>query len=131
MPAPADATYSLQAYIAAHTSFRDLIDSGTGDGYVLVLNAADSVLATLPLNKPCGTVSETTGVLAFNLAAAGSAAAALDGTAAYAAFCDSAGNPHLLLPAVEGTAAVPGRFVMNTLAVLAASTVSLVAATVG
>jgi hypothetical protein len=130
MPAPVSATYSAAALIAAHTSFRDLIDSGSGAGSVKVRDSADVLLATCPLDDPCGTVSGTTGQLTFAFDGRDESADA-SGTAAYAEFCDSTGAVHLSLPAQAGTVAVSGKIVLNTLTVVAGGPVEILSATIG
>ena len=57
MPAPSSATYSAAALVAAHTSFKDLIDAGSAAGYVTIRDSADVLLAQIPLSDPCGTVN--------------------------------------------------------------------------
>lgn len=130
MPAPTVATYSVAALVAAHTSFRDLIDSGAGPGFVRVRSAADVLLAQVPLSDPCGSVNGTTGQLTFSFSGRDESADA-GGTAAYAEFCDSDGDVHLALPAEAGTTPVTGKLVMNTLTVIAAAPVELLSATIG
>lgn len=130
MPAPTVATYSAAALIAAHTSFRDLIDSGSGAGFVRIRDSDDVLLAQVPLSDPCGTVSGTTGQLTFNVAGPDAAADA-SGTAAYGEFCDSDGDVHLALPAQAGTSAVSGKIVVNVLAVVSGSPFYLLTATIG
>ena len=131
MPAPGSATYSAAAKVAAHTSFRDLIDSGASAGSVKVRDAADILLAQIPLADPCGTVNGTTGQLTFDVTNARDSSADANGTAAYAEFCDSDGDVHLALPAQAGSSPVAGYFVMNTLTVVAGGPVEIVSATVG
>lgn len=131
MPAPAEATYSVAALVAAHTSFRDLIDSGVSAGFVRVRDAADVLLAQVPLADPCGTVNAGTGQLEFDVTGARDSSADASGTAAYAEFCDSDGDVHLALPAESGTAPVAGKFVMNTLTIVAGGPVEIISATVG
>ena len=41
MPAPSAATYSVAALVAAHTSFRNLIDAGSGPGKIRIRSASD------------------------------------------------------------------------------------------
>jgi hypothetical protein len=130
MPAPASATYSAAAKVAAHTSFRDLIDSGTGAGFVRVRSAADVLLAQIPLVDPCGTVNGTTGALTFAIAGPDTSADA-SGTAAYGEICDSDGDVHLALPAQAGGAAVSGKIVLNTLTIVATGPVEIITATIG
>lgn len=130
MPVPTVATYSVSALVAAHTSFRDLIDSGAGAGFVRFRDAADVLLAQVPLSDPCGTVNGTTGQLTLSIAGPDSSADA-DGTAAYAEFCDSNGVVHLAMPSQAGTVPVAGKVVMNTLTIAAGGPVAMLSATVG
>jgi hypothetical protein len=130
MPAPSVATYSAAALVAAHTSFRDLIDSGSGAGFVRVRNSADVLLAQIPLNDPCGSVNGTTGQLTFSISGPDTSADAT-GTAAYGEFCDSTGAVHLALPAQQGSSAVSGKIVFNTLSIVATGPVELLSATIG
>ncbi len=115
MPAPSSPTYSAAAKVAAHTSFRDLLDSGSGAGSAKVRDASDVLLVTIPLDDPSGTINGTTGQLTLDFPAAANAAAS--GTAAYAELCDRA--------------AVSGKFVLNTLAIVSGSPVEVVSATIG
>ena len=88
------------------------------------------VLAQVPLSYPCGTVNGATGQLVFSIAGPDASADA-SGTAAYVEVCTSAGVVKLSLPAQAGAVAVPGKAVLNTLAILAAGTVEVTALTVG
>lgn len=130
MAAPLVYTYSFAALIAAHTSFRDLIDSATPAGSIKIRSATDVLLSTVPLSDPCGTVHGTTGQLTFSIAGPDTNAAA-SGTAAYAEICDGDGLPHLSLPAQSGAVAVPGVVVLNTLTIVSGGTVSVISATIG
>lgn len=130
MPAPGSATYSAAALIAAHTSFRDLVDSGASAGFIRIRDNADVLLAQVPLDDPCGTVNGATGQLTFSIAGPDSSADA-SGTAAYGEICDSDGDVHLALPAQAGTVAVSGKLVLNTLSIVATGPVSVLSATIG
>lgn len=130
MTVPTVATYSAAALIAAHTSFKNLIDAGAGAGSIKIRDAADVLLAQVPLTDPCGTVNGTTGQLAFAMAGRDESANAT-GTAAYGEFCDSDGLVHLSLPAQTGSSAVVGKIVLNTLAIVAGGPVEVLTATVG
>ena len=130
MAVPSTATYSAAALVAAHTSFKDLIDAGVSAGSIKIRDASDVLLAQIPLSDPCGTVNGTTGQLTFSIAGPDSSADAT-GTAAYAEFCDSAGTVHLSLPAQAGTVSVSGKIVLNTLSIIVAGPVSVISATVG
>jgi len=130
MPVPTVATYHVDALIEAHTAFRDLIDSGSAAGSVRVRDSSDVLLAEIPLNDPCGTVSGTTGRLTFSIAGPDTSANA-SGTAAYGEICNSTGTAYLSLPAQAGTAAVSGKLVLNTLSIIATAEVTLLSATIG
>ena len=130
MPAPTVATYSAAALIAAHTSFRDLIDSGSGAGSIKIRDSADVLLAEIPLTDPCGTVNGTTGQLTITPSGRDESADA-SGTAAYGEFCNSDGTVYLSLPAQAGTAAVSGYIVINTLTIVAGGPVEVLSAVIG
>lgn len=129
MPAPSSATYSAAALVAAHTSFKDLIDAGTA-GSIKIRDSSDVLLAQIPLSDPCGSVNGTTGQLTFSIAGPDSSADA-SGTAAYGEFCASDGTVHLSLPAQAGSVAVSGKLVLNTLSIIAGGPVGIVTATIG
>ncbi len=129
MTVPTVATYSAAALIAAHTSFKDLIDIGTA-GSIKIRDSADVLLAQVPLSDPCGTVNGTTGQLVFSMSGPDTSADA-SGTAAYGEFCDSAGLVHLSLPAQAGSAAVSGKIVLNTLSIVAGGPVAVLTSTIG
>ena len=129
MAVPSVATYSAAALVAAHTSFRDLVDSGTA-GFIRIRSSADVLLAQIPLSDPCGSVNGTTGQLTLSIAGPDTSADAT-GTAAYGEICDSTGAVHLALPAQAGSSAVSGKLVMNTLLVVAAGEVRVLSAVIG
>lgn len=130
MPAPLVATYSAAALVAAHTAVRDLIDSGSGAGFIRLRSAGDVLLAQVPLSDPCGTVNGTTGQITFSIAGPDTSAAA-SGPVAYGEFCDSDGDVHLALPAEVGTTAVSGKLVINIVDIVAETTVTVLSATIG
>lgn len=129
MPAPASATYSVAALVAAHTAFRDLIDGGAGAGFIRIRSAADVLLAQIPLSDPCGTINGTTGQLTFSVP--GGDTVSTSGSAAYGEFCDSSGAVHLALPAQEGASAVSGKLILNTLSLVAGGPLDVILARVG
>ena len=130
MPAPTQATYSAPALVAAHTAFKDLIDAGSAGGSIKIRDAADVLLATIPLTDPCGSVNATTGQLTITPAGRDESADA-SGTAAYGEFCDSTGTVYLSLPTQAGSSAVLGKLVINTLSIVAGGPVEVLSATVG
>ena len=130
MAVPSVATYSAAALVAAHTSFRDLIDSGSGPGSIKIRDSADVLLPEIPLTYPCGTVNGTTGQLTITPSGRDESADA-SGTAAYGEFCNSDGTVYLSLPAQAGTAAVSGYIVINTLTIVAGGPVEVLSAVIG
>lgn len=130
MAVPTVATYSAAALVAANTSFKDLIDAGAGAGPIKIRDAADVLLAQIPLTDPCGTVNGTTGQLTITPSGRDESADAT-GTAAYGEVCDSNGLVHLSLPAQAGSAAVSGKIVINSLSIVAGGAVEVLSATVG
>lgn len=130
MPAPSSATYSAAALVAAHTSFKTLIDAGSGAGSIKIRDSADVLLAQVPLSDPCGSVNGTTGQLTFSIAGPDTSADAT-GTAAYGEFCDSDGLVHLSLPTQAGGVAVSGKLVLNTLSIVAGGPVAILSAIIG
>ena len=131
MPAPSVATYSVAALVAAHTTFRDLIDADPVLlGSIKIRDAADVLLAQIPLTDPPSTVNGATGQLTITPSGRDESANA-SGTAAYGELCDGAGLVHLALPAQAGLVAVSGKLVMNTLTVVAGGPVEALSVTVG
>lgn len=130
MPAPSVATYSSAALVAAQTSFRDLIDSGSGAGLIRIRDSSDVLLAEITLADPCGSVNGTTGQLTLTMPRSDASANA-SGTAAYGEICDSDGDVHLALPTQAGSAPVTGKMVLNTLTIVSGGSVTVLSATVG
>lgn len=130
MTVPTQATFSVAALVAAHTSFKGLIDAGSAGGSIKIRDSADVLLATIPLTDPCGTVNGTTGQLTL-IPAERDESADASGTAAYGECCDSDGVVHLSLPMQAGSTPVLGKLVMNTLSIVAGGPVEVLSATVG
>lgn len=130
MPAPASATYSAAAKIAAHTAFLNLLEAGAGVGRIRVRSASDVLLAEIMLNDPGGTVNGTTGQLTLSIAGPDVSANAT-GTAAYGELTDSDGLVHLALPCMSGTVAVPGFLVLNALNIVIYGPVEILSCVLG
>jgi hypothetical protein len=128
MAVPSVATYSAAALIAAQTSFRDLLDSGSAAGKIRVRDASDVLLVDIPLTDPAGTINGA-GLLTITASAAGTAA--VTSTAAYGELCNSDNTVYLALPAEAGSVAVSGKIVLNTLSIVSGGPVELVSATIG
>jgi hypothetical protein len=130
MPAPSTATYSAAAKIAAHTAFLALLDAGSSNALIRIRDSADVLLAEIPLDDPAGVVNGTTGQLTLTIDGRDESANA-SGTAAYGEFCDSAGLVHLALPTQQGSVAVSGKLVLNTLTIVATTPVEILSAVIG
>lgn len=130
MAVPSVATYSTAAKKDANDAFLALIDAGSGAGKIRVRSSADTLLAEIALNDPAGTVNAGTGVLTLSIAGPDSSANAT-GTAAYCEICDSDNTVHLSIPAQQGTVAVSGKIVFNTLSIVSGGPVEIVSATIG
>jgi hypothetical protein len=107
-----------------------LVDAAVGAAFFRVRSAADVLLAQIPMNDPCGSVSGVTGQLTFSISGPDASADA-SGTVAYVEVCDAAGVVHLALPVTTGSVAVAGYAVFNTLSIIAGAPVYMVSATIG
>jgi hypothetical protein len=130
MAVPSSATYSVDAKVAAHTAFRDLIDADTDPGYITIRDEDDILLAQIPLESPSGTVNGSTGQLVFDIAGRDESADE-SGEAAYAEFCDGAGLVHLAMPCKQGGAPDSGFMVLNTLTIVQGGPVEVLSAVIG
>lgn len=130
MPAPASATYSAAAKIAANTAFLNLLDAATGPVSLAIRDASDVLLAEIALTDPAGSVNGTTGALTLTPDGREEAAPA-GGTAAYAELRDAANIVHLALPCAAGSVAVSGQCILNTLAIVSGAPVEVVSLTIG
>lgn len=123
-------TWSPAAIIAAHTALLGLLDSDTNPAYVTVHDSTDTLLATITLQDPCGTVNPTTGALTLHPDGREESAPA-SGDASYITVRDGAGSAHRSLPCQVGTSGVVGKCVLNSVAILAGTPVELVSVVVG
>jgi len=117
------------ALIPAQTSLRDRIDQGGLPGAIKVYDVDDTLLATLALSHPCGSL-DAAGALTLTPGAPESSAPA-GGAAAYAVMEAGDSTPLLLLPVVEGATPLPGYLVISSANIVAGGTVSMVSAQVG
>jgi hypothetical protein len=129
MPAPAQATFSAESLIAAHTALLNLIDTGTA-GSIKIYDNSDVLLAQITLDDPAGTVNGTTGQLTITMDGRDESANS-SGTAAYATICESDGTVHLSLPAQAGASPVSGKIVLNTLTIVSGLPVEILTVTIG
>ena len=129
MPAPSEATYSVDALVDAHTAVLALIDAGTGPGYIAIRDNSDVLLGSVDMDDPAGTVNGTTGQLTITFPATSNSVA--DGTATYAELCDSDDNVIVSMPAATGVAPVSGSVVINNLEIVSGTPIEVISATIG
>ena len=122
--------YSIAALVAAHTSFRDLIDIGAGAASIKIKSSTGTLLAEVLLDDPSGTVDEETGQLTLDILGPDLDADA-SGTAVIAEICDGDGEAHLSMPCKTGVQAEAGFCVLNTVSIVAGGTVEVVSAVIG
>jgi hypothetical protein len=123
-------TVAAPLNIAVNTAVMNALDSGSGNALVKLYTAANVLLATCVLADPCGTVNGTTGQLTLSFSARDESADA-SGTAAYAAFCTSAGTEQFRLSCVESATPVSNSFAMPNLAVIALVPFEISSAVIG
>jgi hypothetical protein len=123
MPAPASATFSAAAKVAAQNSLLALIDAGSGAGKLRIRTNADVLLWEAPFTDPAGTVNGATGILTITFPA-GSPNAVATGTAAYGEVTDSSNTVIWSAPAESGSVAVAGKVVLNTVSVVSGSPIT-------
>ena len=130
MPAPTQATYSLEAKIAAHTAIRDLIDSEGSPGYISFSDENDEGMFYAFFTNPCGTIDSVTGSLTLTLS---TAQQTIDqgGTVAYAVIWTQGGPECLRLPAEQGNSPVNGKAVLEKLTFVADETVEVASIVIG
>ena len=106
-------TWNPLAIVAAHQQLVALLDAGTEPARVTLHSDDDTLLGTVLLTNPCGTVNGTTGRLTLTKADTGLGLE--NATIAYASIRDGDGVVFRSLPCVVGSASVPGYCVVNTL----------------
>lgn len=129
MPAPENISWSLDAKTDCGNAIIALIDAGAGAGKIRIFSDADVLLAEPPLNIPAGNVNVITG--SVNLDPSSVAYFAVQsGAATYAQVTDSDNNMIFELPAAEGTAAISGSIVINTLSIISGAKISVLSAVI-
>ncbi|MDR0717511.1 MAG: hypothetical protein LBF50_08855 [Azoarcus sp.] len=117
------------ALIPAQTALRDRIDLGGLAGAFSIYDSSDTLLATLALATPSGTI-DSNGKLTLSPGAPESNAPA-SGVAHHAVLRAGDGTALLNIDVIEGTAAQAGYIVISTANIIAGGSVSLIAASVG
>ena len=129
MPAEFLNEWSGPSIVAAHTGLLGHLDGGAGNGTITIHAANDTLLATIPLDRPGGAVDGTTGAL--TLAPDGREEdAPAAGDADYATIRDSSGVALRSLPCAAGLEPVSGSCVLNTLTIELGGRVEVVAAVI-
>lgn len=122
--------YEPETLIAAHQAVADLVDSGSGPGYVTVWDVNEIELATFVLDYPCGTVDQNTGRLTFDVATH-ELDAPNAGDHHHATLHNGDDDRLLTVQTVTGAVPVPGKLVISVDTVVAGGTVELVSFTIG
>ena len=126
MPAEFLNEWSPPSIVAAHTGLLGHLDGGSGNGTITIHRADDTLLATIPLDRPGGSVS---GTGALTLAPDGREEdAPAAGDADYATIRDSSGVALRSMPCVQGDSPVEGSCVLNTLEIELGGRVEVVSA---
>lgn len=123
-------TYSIKAIEDVQTSFRDLLDAEAAAANITIHKADDTLLGTIVLDDPCGTVSGVTGQLTFVIDVDEDAAPA-GGEASYARFNDGNGVECLRMDCQAGLSPVSGFFVITSLTIVQGAPIAVISATIG
>lgn len=124
--------YSAAVWIAAHTAaLATMLDDSSGEPTLKLYD--DSVspvqLAEFVIDDTTSAVSGTTGDITIEIATQEDAA--LDsGTASYLDLCDGADVVHYRMSCQQGTVAVSGKCVMNSLDIVAGAPVDILSYTI-
>ena len=124
--------YSSDAWVAAHTGLINKILDDTGGEPKIKLydNSGSPVkLAEFVIDDVTSAVNGTTGEITITIATQEDAALA-GGTAAYIDFCDGAGAVHCRMSCQQGTEAVAGKCVMNTLSIISGAPVDILSCSI-
>lgn len=130
MPAPTQATYSLEAKIAAHFAIKELIESDGSPGYISFRDENDEDMFFWYFTRPCGTIDSVTGSLTLTLSTA-QQTISQGGTVAYAVILSYLGTECLRLPAEQGNSPVNGKAVLGNLTFVGGETVEVASIVIG
>ena len=124
-------TWTPAVLIPVNTALLNRIDDGasTGPAALNIYNDADTLLVSLPLTDPAGSVNGTTGAL--TLTPGDPATPVATGTADHADLVDNDGAVLKEdIPLAQGTSSVAGSVVLSSLAIDPAFDVTLVSISV-
>jgi len=129
MPVPASTFYSAGAKVSAHNSFVTLLGLGASNAKILIRDASDSLLGTIDLADPAGTVDSGTGQLTFSID--GTPTASADGVAAYAEVEGGDGAVHLTMLVIQNDDPLQNRLALSNTTLVNGSEIIVVSAVVG
>ena len=109
--------YSAAAWIAAHTALLTLIEDGASDSKIKLYDGSDVLLGEFVIDDATSDVSGTTGDITIAISTQEDAAIA-GGTASYITICDGDGDVVYKMSCQQGTEAVAGKCVMNSLTII-------------
>ena len=109
--------YSPAAWIAAHTALLNLIEDGASDSKIKLYDGDDVLLGEFVIDDATSDVSGTTGDITISISTQEDAALA-GGTASYITICDGDGDVVYKMSCQQGTEAVAGKCVMNSLTII-------------
>lgn len=130
MPVPTQATYSLEAKIAAHFAIKELIESDSFPGCIAFMDENDEEMFRGNFTNPCGTIDSVTGSLTLTLSTA-QQTINQGGTVAYAVIMSNFGSECLRLPAEQGNSPVNGKAVLENLTFVGGETVEVAPIVIG
>ena len=109
--------YSPAAWIAAHTALLTLIEAGASDSKIKLYDGSNVLLGEFVIDDATSDVSGVTGDITIEIATQEDAAIA-GGTASYITICDGDGDVVYKMSCQQGTEAVAGKCVMNSLTII-------------
>jgi hypothetical protein len=132
MAVPTVQEYSTLLWkVPANTAAYDELEvAGTSGCTVKIYDSSDTLLSTVPLSNPPGSVNGTTGQITLTPSGPDTSAAAT-GTAAYGEVHDAGGTWWTRMPCEAGSSPVSGKIVLTSLSIVATATVTLSSITIG
>ena len=121
--------YSPAAWIAAHTALLTLIEDGASDSKIKLYDGSNVLLGEFVIDDATSDVSGVTGDITIEIATQEDAAIA-SGTASYITICDGDGDVVYKMSCQQGTEAVAGKCVMNSLTIIAGAPVDILSCTI-
>ena len=130
MAVPTDQEYSIQGLIEINTAFLALLEvNGSSGCTVKLYDSSDTLLSTIALDNPPGTVDGGTGVLTLDSSTPDSSPTA--GAAAYCEVHDAIATWATRMPCVESGVAVSRSLALSTLTIVGGATLSITTMTIG